>query len=102
MATKYSDLEYAHPSTPKFVVPPASEPVYEDGGGGNHVMSQSQDGMLGSEQDSKYPFPNKGERMILGVRPPTFWLSLALVVVILAAAIGGGVSGNMAVQNAKR
>ncbi|KAH7380959.1 hypothetical protein BKA64DRAFT_713513 [Cadophora sp. MPI-SDFR-AT-0126] len=41
------------------------------------------------------------ERTMCGVRPVTFVLSLALVLVILAAAIGGGVGGTMAVNNAK-
>ncbi|PVH83239.1 hypothetical protein DL98DRAFT_513502 [Cadophora sp. DSE1049] len=41
------------------------------------------------------------ERTMCGVRPATFFLSLALVLVILAAAIGGGVGGTMAVNNAK-
>lgn len=31
--------------------------------------------------------------MILGIRPPTFWVSLALVIVILAVAIRGNVGG---------
>ncbi|KAH7323592.1 hypothetical protein BKA65DRAFT_71369 [Rhexocercosporidium sp. MPI-PUGE-AT-0058] len=41
------------------------------------------------------------ERTICGFRAATFFLSLALVLVILAAAIGGGVGGTMAVNNAK-
>ncbi|CZS89596.1 uncharacterized protein RCO7_02513 [Rhynchosporium graminicola] len=41
------------------------------------------------------------QRTICGVRPATFFLSLALVVVTLVAAIGGGVGGTMAVNNAK-
>jgi hypothetical protein len=42
------------------------------------------------------------ERTIFGVRRATFFLSLALVFVIIAAAVGGGVGGSLAVQNAKR
>lgn len=40
-------------------------------------------------------------RKILGLRPTTFFLALALVLVILAAAIGG-VGGTIAVKNAKK
>ncbi|TGJ82604.1 hypothetical protein E0Z10_g6165 [Xylaria hypoxylon] len=41
------------------------------------------------------------ERTICGVRRATFFLSIALVVVIIAAAVGAGVGGSLAVQNAK-
>ncbi|KAI0159561.1 hypothetical protein GGR57DRAFT_499888 [Xylariaceae sp. FL1272] len=41
-------------------------------------------------------------RPILGLRRPTFFLSLALIVVILAAAIGAGVGGSVAANNAKK
>ncbi|KAI0448804.1 hypothetical protein F5B21DRAFT_496364 [Xylaria acuta] len=41
------------------------------------------------------------ERTIYGVRRATFFLSVALAVVIIAAAVGGGVGGSLAVQNAK-
>ncbi|KAK0744321.1 hypothetical protein B0T21DRAFT_380643 [Apiosordaria backusii] len=42
------------------------------------------------------------ERMIWGLRRPTFWLSLALAVVILVGVVGGGVAGTVAVDNARR
>jgi hypothetical protein len=53
--------------------------------------------------DANYPqhWPAQ-ERTILGLRRPTFFLSLALAFVIIAAAIGGGVGGSMAVENAKK
>lgn len=41
-------------------------------------------------------------RTIFGLRPTTFFLILALVLVILAAGIGGGVGGTIAVKNAKK
>ena len=37
---------------------------------------------------------------ISGLRKPTFWLALALAVVIIVAAVGGGVGGSHAVKNA--
>ncbi|KAI9852958.1 MAG: hypothetical protein M1824_001656 [Vezdaea acicularis] len=40
------------------------------------------------------PIPTKQDRRICGLRPATFWLSLALAaVIIIAAAVGGGVGG---------
>jgi hypothetical protein len=42
------------------------------------------------------------EPKILGLRRTTFTLATALVLVIIVAAVGGGVGGSMAVQNAKR
>ncbi|KAI3332493.1 hypothetical protein HD806DRAFT_480764 [Xylariaceae sp. AK1471] len=50
------------------------------------------------DQTQAYPAP---ERTIFGVRRATFFLSLALVIVILVAAVGGGVGGSVAVQNAR-
>lgn len=44
----------------------------------------------------------KKERTICGFAVATFWLSLALVLVVIVAAVGGGVGGSMAVNNAKR
>ena len=41
------------------------------------------------------------EKKILGMRRPTFLLCAVLIFVIVAAAIGGGVGGSMAVANAK-
>ncbi|KAI1327979.1 hypothetical protein F5Y16DRAFT_370290 [Xylariaceae sp. FL0255] len=41
------------------------------------------------------------EPTICGLRRVTFFLSVALAIVILAAAIGGGVGGSLAVQSAK-
>ncbi|KAI1437168.1 hypothetical protein GGR50DRAFT_646355 [Xylaria sp. CBS 124048] len=45
--------------------------------------------------------PPVQERTIMGARRPTFFLCVALAIVVLAAAIGGGVGGSMAVRNAK-
>lgn len=42
------------------------------------------------------------EQRICGLRKTTFFLALALLLVILAAGIGGGVGGTMAVNNAKK
>jgi len=41
------------------------------------------------------------ERKIWGLRTTTFWLSLALGIVVTAAIVGGGVGGSIAVSNAK-
>jgi hypothetical protein len=44
----------------------------------------------------------RSEKTILGMRGATFCLFLALVFVILAAGVGGGVGGTLAVNNAKK
>lgn len=44
----------------------------------------------------------KSGRTVLGMRNSTFCLLLALILVTLIAAIGGGVGGTMAVNNAKK
>lgn len=50
--------------------------------------------------DSTPYVPKK--RKIAGLAPTTFWLLIALAVVTIAAAVGGGVGGSMAVANAKK
>ncbi|KAK0615589.1 hypothetical protein B0T17DRAFT_510177 [Bombardia bombarda] len=45
--------------------------------------------------------PNK-KTTILGLRPPTFILSVLLALVVVIAAIGGGVGASVAVANAKK
>lgn len=42
------------------------------------------------------------KRRICGLRRPTFFLTVALLAVIVIAAVGGGVGGSLAVKNAKR
>jgi hypothetical protein len=42
------------------------------------------------------------ERTLFGLRTTTFFLTLALILVILAAGIGGGVGATSAVNNAKK
>jgi hypothetical protein len=54
----------------------------------------------GYESTSLAPRPSKGST-ILGLRRPTFWISLILLVVVIIAAVGGGVGGSLAVKNAK-
>lgn len=44
----------------------------------------------------------KPERTILGMRGATFCLFLALIFVIVAAGVGGGVGGTLAVNNARK
>lgn len=44
----------------------------------------------------------KQSRSICGLLPTTFLLSMALVLVILLAGIGGGVGGTVAVNNARK
>lgn len=44
----------------------------------------------------------KNTRHICGLRSSTFWLALTLAAVIIAAAVGGGVGGSMAVAKAKK
>jgi hypothetical protein len=43
--------------------------------------------------------PKPGTRTILGLPPKTFWIILAVVLVLVAAAIGGGVGGYFAGKN---
>lgn len=40
-------------------------------------------------------------RTICGLQKKTFWLLLVLAIVVIGAAVGGGVGGAMAVNNAK-
>ncbi|KAI1822401.1 hypothetical protein F4861DRAFT_389588 [Xylaria intraflava] len=76
----YKEVKMSQPGLEVTCGPPAPAPVYE---------------ML------KSPTVQKQEPTILGVRRPTFFLSVALAIVIIAAVIGGGVGGSLAVQNAK-
>ncbi|KAI0426676.1 hypothetical protein F5Y09DRAFT_318222 [Xylaria sp. FL1042] len=72
------------------------------------TVNQLQPGLEVALQPTKYwaqgpaplPVPIR-EQTICGVRRVTFLLSVALAVVIIAAAVGGGVGGSLAVQNAK-
>lgn len=41
-------------------------------------------------------------RGICGLPPPTFFLAVAVILVIMLAGIGGGVGGTLAVSNAKK
>jgi hypothetical protein len=54
-------------------------------------------GMLYDSNANQYGGPK--ERIILGLRVTTFLLSLALVVVIIGAAVGGGVGGSFAAKH---
>lgn len=47
------------------------------------------------------PLPPLAKSKILGLERQTFLLVLVLVIVIIAEAIGGGVGGSLAVQNAR-
>ncbi|UQC90485.1 uncharacterized protein CLUP02_16015 [Colletotrichum lupini] len=51
--------------------------------------------------ESKIPDSSTKKRAILGLRPATFVLSVLLVVVLVTAAIGGGVGGTLAVKKAR-
>ena len=42
------------------------------------------------------------EKRILGLHRSTFWLPVVLAIVVIAAAVGGGVGGSIAVTNASR
>lgn len=48
--------------------------------------------------------PGKPPRntQICGLRKPTFWLALALAVVVIVAAVVGGVRGSIAMNNASQ
>lgn len=63
---------------------PKSEPITHFGYEKGHVDIQKQ------------------SRSICGLLPTTFLLSMALVLVILLAGIGGGVGGTVAVNNARK
>ena len=55
----------------------------------------------------RYPEPYgetsepKRSQNICGLRPVTFWILVALIFLICAGAIGGGVGGSLAVQSSK-
>jgi hypothetical protein len=62
--------------------------------------------MAGQNAPQQQYFPGPGpenggvkgvekEKTICGVRPATFWLSLALAVLIIAGAVGGGIGGRL-------
>jgi hypothetical protein len=51
------------------------------------------------KQDAPYA---EQQRKLCGLRTTTFFLTLALILVILAAGIGGGVGATSAVNNAKK
>lgn len=59
---------------------------------------------FGKERDATAPVNTPGQVLsekdkghrICGLRRVTFWLSLALVLVIIVAAVGGGVGGTLA------
>lgn len=92
-AHAHSDLEVAPQGQQKAYVEkpfPVQSPVpqYEHPNGGGGYYGPQDEG--------------RRERTYCGLRPATFSLSLALLLVILAAAIGGGVGGTMAVNSAKK
>ncbi|KAK4175090.1 hypothetical protein QBC36DRAFT_190718 [Triangularia setosa] len=64
--------------------------------------TSSRDKEEGIDGFSKAEKVEEKEPTIWGFRRPTFFLSLALAVVILIAIIGGGVAGTTAVANARR
>jgi hypothetical protein len=41
----------------------------------------------------------KAERKILGLRPKIFWIAVAIQIVIIVAAVGGGVGGALSARN---
>jgi hypothetical protein len=67
-----------------------------------HIPQPDQTYRLGSQPNPPYyPAEAPQKREILGLRFTTFFLALALIVVVLAAAIGAGVGATSAVHNAK-
>lgn len=48
-------------------------------------------------EETTLPSPKK----IFGLARQTFWLLIALALVVIVAAVGGGVGGSIAVQNAR-
>lgn len=74
----HSDLEVAPPHT-------SPAPKYEP----NDAYVEGQ------------PHYEPVQRMVWGLQPIVFWLLMALGFVVLAAGIGGGVGGTLAVNNAK-
>ena len=49
-----------------------------------------------------FPSKVKGGDLILGLRKPTFFLSLSLIAIVIMGAVGGGVGGSIAVENARK
>ena len=88
----HEGLEVFHPSAN----PHLAEP-YKQG----KLYSDQQ---IGGGQPNRYYGTEDGgrERKLCGLRPTTFVLTLALILVILAAGIGGGVGATSAVNNAKK
>jgi hypothetical protein len=59
----------------------------------NHPTEQN------ASTENDQPF-GKSSR-ICGAQRQTFWLVMILLIVVLAASVGGGVGGSLAVENAK-
>ena len=52
----------------------------------------------GEAPEPVYFYQRDGPRRILGLRIPTFWLIIAVIVLVLACGIGGGVAGGLVAQ----
>jgi hypothetical protein len=92
MATKPDPAmsQVSQPSSPHM--------MYSDG----PEVFQSYPEQLRPQNAPSYPAtqPEEAPR-IFGLRHQTFWLVLILLAVVIVAAVGGGVGGSIAVQNAK-
>lgn len=67
-----------------------------------HLSSVYPDASIKPKEAQFYSESSASEQRLCGLRPATFFLSLALLIVILAAAIGGGVGGSMAAHNKQK
>lgn len=63
-----------------------------------HLETKYQQGFANADGQSHH---EPGGKTIWGLQATVFWLLMALVFVVLAAGIGGGVGGTLAVNNAK-
>jgi hypothetical protein len=71
----------------------------------NPAETYKQDAPYAEQQIGGHYWPEQDggrERKLCGLRTTTFFLTLALILVILAAGIGGGVGATSAVKNAKK
>jgi hypothetical protein len=88
-------LETAYHDGPEVHIPP--QPY-----SGLHVNrvydSKTHNAKYISSVEKEIPRPKD---TILGLQRQTFWFILILSIVVIAAAIGGGVGGSLAVQNAR-
>ena len=87
------------PEYPDLQVAPSDAPIVDKADYSDlEVAKHLKDERYNGEQGPNVPVsdPQKKPRRICGLRVVTFWLALALSIVILVGAVGGGVGGGLA------